>query len=278
MVPLAQLAPLGYDLFHRVRNLEKELRSSRDGEERAKAELHTALEDRKKLEAKLQEQGQLLAKKEEERVAAVAELTSLQKFSSEKLTQIRIMDQKLGEFLVERRTMVAGFVESLRVAKEAAIGEYKASGLYKEDIAQYSAESFVEGFEACKYQVGVVSPSFPLARLDVCSENPKTAEEVESASPVVEETPAKETSAPGAADGETSEGASAEKASVETSAPVAAEVVVSEVPASDTEAEAEELALKRKASSVTADPVAAGADVVGNAEPSEGSPAMVVLE
>ena len=128
----------------------------------------------------------------------------------------------------------------------------------------------MEGFEACKYQVGVVSPSFPLARLDVCSENPKTAEEVESASPAAGETSAKETSAPGAAIGETSEGASAKKASVETSAP--------EVPASDTEVEAEGLALKRKASSVTADPVAAGTDVVGNAEPSEGSPAMVVLE
>ena len=74
---MAQLAPLGYDLFHRIRNLERELRSSRAGKEKAKAELHKALEDRKKLEAQLQEQGQLLVKKEEERVAAVKELTSL---------------------------------------------------------------------------------------------------------------------------------------------------------------------------------------------------------
>ena len=59
---------------------------------------------------------------------------------------------------------------------------------------------------------------------------------------------------------------------------MAAEVVASEVPTSDTEAEAEELALKRRASSVMADPVVAGADAVGNAEASEGSPAMVVLE
>ena len=211
----------------------------------------------------------MLAKKEEEWVAAVAERDSAQRFASSQMTQIRIMDQKLGEFLVERRTMVVGFIESLRVSREAVIAEYKASDLYKEDVAQYSAESFVEGFEACKYQVGVVSLSFPLARLDVCSENPKTAEELESASPVVEEKSAKETSAPGAAVGETSEGASAKKASVETSAP--------EVPASDTEVEAEGLALKRKASSVTAGPGAAGADVVGDA-PSEGSPMMVVLE
>ena len=63
-----------------------------------------------------------------------------------------------------------------------------------------------------------------------------------------------------------------------TSAPVAAEVVASEVPASDTEAEAEELALKRRAPSVKADLVVAGADAVGNAEALEGSPAMVVLE
>ena len=201
------------------------------------------------------------------------------------------MNQKLGEYLVERRTMVVGFVESLRVAKEAVIDEYKASDLYKEDVAQYSAESFVEGFETCKYQVGVVLPSFPLARLDVCSENPKTAEKVETAPPVVEEVPAKEvplpadapprveTSAPRAADGEKSaEEVPAKEASVETSAPVAAEVVASEVPASDTEAEAEELALKWRASSVQTDSVVAGADAVGNAEASEGSPAMVVLE
>ena len=128
----------------------------------------------------------------------------------------------------------------------------------------------MEGFEACRYQVGVVSPSFPLARLDVYSENPKTAEEIKSASPAVGETSAKETPAPGAAVGETSEGASAKKASVETSAP--------EVPASDTEAEAEGLALKRKASSVMANPVTAGADAAGNVELSEGSPLMVVLE
>ena len=168
--------------------------------------------------------------------------------------------------------MVVGFAESLRVAKEAAISEYKASDLYKEDVAQYSAESFVEGFEACKYQVGVVSPSFPLARLDIYAENPKTAEEVESASPLVEEAQAKET-VPGAADGETSAGAS-----VETSAPVTAVVVASEAPASNTGVVTEEGALKRRASSDKADPGVAGEDAVGNAEASEGSPAMVVLE
>ena len=125
----------------------------------------------------------------------------------------------------------------------------------------------------------MVSPSFPLSRLDICSENPKTAEEVEPAPPLVEETQAKETSVPRAADGEASaEEAPAKEASVETSAPVAAEVVASEVPASDTEAEAGEFVLKRRASSVKADPVVAGAGAVGSAEASEGSRGMVVLE
>ena len=72
--------------------------------------------------------------------------------------------------------------------------------------------------------------------------------------------------------------APAKEASVETSAPVAAEVVASEVRASDTEAEAEAFVLKRRASSVKADPVVAGAGAVGSAEASEGSPGMVVLE
>ena len=125
----------------------------------------------------------------------------------------------------------------------------------------------------------MVSPSFPLSRLDVYSENPKPVEEVGSTPPLVEETQAKETSAPRAADGEASaEGAPAEKASVETSPPVAAEGVAFEVPASVTEAEAEDFVLKRRTSSVGANPIVAGAGVVGEAEASKGSPGMVVLE
>ena len=91
MTPLAQLAPLGHDLFQRVRNLEKELRSSRAGEEKVKAELHMALEDRKKLEAKLKEQEELLAKKEQELVTAVADRNGAQHFASMQMTQVRII-------------------------------------------------------------------------------------------------------------------------------------------------------------------------------------------
>ena len=72
------MAPLGYDIFRRVRNLEKDLRSSRAEEERLQAELQTALEDKKKLGATLKEQEEMLEKKEVERVAAVADHDSAQ--------------------------------------------------------------------------------------------------------------------------------------------------------------------------------------------------------
>ena len=72
MAPLVQIAPLGHDLFRRVRNLEKD-RSSRAEEERLQDELQTALTDKEKLEAKLKEQEEMLEKKEVERVAAVAD-------------------------------------------------------------------------------------------------------------------------------------------------------------------------------------------------------------
>ena len=129
----------------------------------------------------------------------------------------------------------------------------------------------------------MVSPSFPLSRLDVCSEKPKPAEEVESVPHHVEEAPAKEASmetfAPGAADGEVSaEGAPAKKASVETPTPVTAEGVASEAPVSDTEKGAEDFVLKRRTPSVRANPITAGAGAVGEAEVSEGSPGMLVLE
>ena len=39
------------------------------------------------------------------------------------------------------------------------------------------SKGFIEGFEACSYQVGVISPDFPVSRLNVYEAEPLPAEE-----------------------------------------------------------------------------------------------------
>ena len=302
-----QMAPLGYGLLHRVRSLERDLRSSQEGKERLQAEMKTLAEE-------LQRRGETLERRDSELETArrlqhnaekqkelteQAMSTVIAGHRTEKeALEIRLRSAKedaVGEFkasasfaelqkaakdaAVEEFKTSATFAELLRAAKAAAVAEYKFSEDFSAHMVEASSDSFAQGFDACVHQVKVISPDFPTSRLTVYEDEPLAAETV-----------LPESNAPSAAAAPVVEGTRAEvvpRQEVPLSAAVALIVERTlEAPASESEVEAEDFALQRSSSAARTETTAGAASgeevtVVASAEAvaeaSDGSPEMRVL-
>ena len=145
-----QMAPLGYGILSRVQNLDESLRHALEERDELQDKLKKREEELQVKTEALQLKEDELERKQAELVVAVVDRNSAQRYVALQQTQTRIMEQKLAEYLVERRNIVADFDERLQVVGMSAIEEYKSSEAYAQDLTQACSDSFVEGFEACR--------------------------------------------------------------------------------------------------------------------------------